>query len=54
MAGEDVPFHFSCDVNWRTTERAAPCYGEDNDYVYDELLKLTKQERSELEKEGVI
>ena len=36
------------------TERAAPCYGEDDDYVYDELLKLTKQERAELEKEGVI
>ena len=36
------------------TERAAPCYGEDSDYVYDELLKLTKKEKAELEKEGVI
>lgn len=53
---KDVPFHFTrATVNQGgPTERAAPCYGEDNDYVYDELLKLTKQERSELEKEGVI
>jgi len=53
---KDVPFHFAnATVNQGgPTERAAPCYGEDNDYVYDELLKLTKQERAELEKEGVI
>lgn len=53
---KDVPFHFTnATVNQGgPTERAAPCYGEDNDYVYDELLKLTKQERTELEKEGVI
>jgi crotonobetainyl-CoA:carnitine CoA-transferase CaiB-like acyl-CoA transferase len=53
---KDVPFHFAdATVNQGgPTERAAPCYGEDNDYVYDELLKLTKQERSELEKEGII
>jgi crotonobetainyl-CoA:carnitine CoA-transferase CaiB-like acyl-CoA transferase len=53
---KDVPFHFTnATVNQGgPTERAAPCYGEDNDYVYDELLKLTKQERSALEKEGVI
>jgi crotonobetainyl-CoA:carnitine CoA-transferase CaiB-like acyl-CoA transferase len=53
---KDVPFHFTnATVNQGgPTERAAPCYGEDNDYVYDELLKLTKQERSELENEGVI
>jgi crotonobetainyl-CoA:carnitine CoA-transferase CaiB-like acyl-CoA transferase len=53
---KDVPFHFAhATVNQGgPTERAAPCYGEDNDYVYDELLKLTKQERSELEKDGVI
>lgn len=53
---KDVPFHFTnATVNQGgPTERAAPCYGEDNDYVYDELLKLTKQERADLEKEGVI
>jgi crotonobetainyl-CoA:carnitine CoA-transferase CaiB-like acyl-CoA transferase len=53
---KDVPFHFTnATVNQGgPTERAAPCYGEDNDYVYDELLRLTKQERAELEKEGVI
>ncbi|HJY79783.1 MAG TPA: CoA transferase [Candidatus Binatia bacterium] len=53
---KDVPFHFAnATVNQGgPTERAAPCYGEDNDYVYNELLKLTKQERTELEKEGVI
>jgi crotonobetainyl-CoA:carnitine CoA-transferase CaiB-like acyl-CoA transferase len=53
---KDVPFHFThATVNQGgPTERAAPCYGEDNDYVYDELLKLTTQERAELEKDGVI
>ena len=53
---KDTPFHFThATVNQGgPTERAAPCYGEDNDYVYDELLQLTKQERAELEKEGVI
>jgi crotonobetainyl-CoA:carnitine CoA-transferase CaiB-like acyl-CoA transferase len=53
---KDVPFHFTNGTvnQGGPTERAAPCYGEDSDYVYGELLKLTKQERSELEKEGVI
>lgn len=53
---KDVPFHFANGTvnQGGPTERAAPCYGEDNDYVYDELLKLTKQERADLEKEGVI
>ncbi len=53
---KDVPFHFTNGTvnQGGPTERAAPCYGEDNDYVYDELLKLTKQERADLEKEGVI
>ena len=53
---KDIPFHFAHGTvnQGGPTERAAPCYGEDNDYVYDELLKLTKQERAELEKEGVI
>src|SRR5438093_2769131 len=53
---KDVPFHFTnATVNQGgPTERAAPCYGEDSDYVYGELLKLTKQERAELERDGVI
>ncbi len=53
---KDVPFHFTnATVNQGgPTERAAPCYGEDSDYVYGELLKLTTQERAELEREGVI
>lgn len=53
---KDVPFHFTNGTvnQGGPTERAAPCYGEDSDYVYGELLKLTKQERAELEKEGVI
>jgi crotonobetainyl-CoA:carnitine CoA-transferase CaiB-like acyl-CoA transferase len=53
---KDVPFHFThATVNQGgPTERAAPCYGEDNTYVYGELLQLTEQERAELEREGVI
>ncbi|MGE4095602.1 MAG: CaiB/BaiF CoA transferase family protein, partial [Candidatus Binatia bacterium] len=53
---KDVPFHFTHGIvnQGGPTERAAPCYGEDSDYVYDELLKLTKQEKADLEKEGVI
>src|SRR6058998_1627846 len=40
---KDVPFHFTnATVNQGgPTERAAPCYREDSDYVYGELLKLT-------------
>ncbi len=53
---KDVPFHFSNATvdQGGPIGRASPCYGEDNDYVYGELLKLSAQERSELEKEGVI
>jgi len=53
---KDVPFHFTNGTvnQGGPTERAAPCYGEDNDYVYGELLKLTTHERIELEKDGVI
>lgn len=53
---KDVPFHFtnaSVDQGG-PIHRASPCYGEDNDYVYGELLKMSAQERAELEKEGVI
>ena len=43
---KDIPFHFT---NGRVsqggrTERAAPCYAEDNDYVYKELLGLSQAE----------
>ena len=53
---KDVPFHFANATvdQGGPIGRASPCYGEDNDYVYGELLKLSAQERSELEKEGVI
>ena len=36
------------------TGRGAPCYGEDNEYVYGELLGMSKQEINDLEREGVI
>jgi crotonobetainyl-CoA:carnitine CoA-transferase CaiB-like acyl-CoA transferase len=34
-------------------DRGAPCYGEDNEYVYGELLGMTKREIAELAAEGV-
>jgi crotonobetainyl-CoA:carnitine CoA-transferase CaiB-like acyl-CoA transferase len=53
---KDVPFHFANATvdQGGPLHRASPCYGEDNDYVYGELLKLPAQERADLEKEGVI
>ncbi len=36
------------------TGRSAPCYGEDNDYVYGDLLKLSKAEQDRLRRDGVI
>jgi crotonobetainyl-CoA:carnitine CoA-transferase CaiB-like acyl-CoA transferase len=35
-------------------DRGAPCYGEDNDYVYGELLGMSPQEIKMLAEEGVI
>jgi crotonobetainyl-CoA:carnitine CoA-transferase CaiB-like acyl-CoA transferase len=35
-------------------DRGAPCYGEDNDYVYGELLGMSAQEIKALAEEGVI
>jgi crotonobetainyl-CoA:carnitine CoA-transferase CaiB-like acyl-CoA transferase len=35
-------------------DRGAPCYGEDNDYVYGELLGMSPQAIKELAEEGVI
>ncbi len=53
---KDIPFHFTnATVNQGgPTERAAPCYAEDNDYVYKELLGLTQAEIDVFEKAGVI
>jgi hypothetical protein len=34
-------------------DRGAPCYGEDNEYVYGELLGMTKREIADLAAEGV-
>ncbi len=53
---KDVPFHFTYATvsQGGLTGRGAPCYGEDNGYVYGELLGLSPQERAELEREGVI
>jgi len=35
-------------------DRGAPCYGEDNDYVYGELLGMSKREIEQLAADGVI
>jgi crotonobetainyl-CoA:carnitine CoA-transferase CaiB-like acyl-CoA transferase len=35
-------------------DRSGPCYGEDNDHVYRELLGLSQSEIQELEREGTI
>lgn len=34
-------------------DRGAPCYGEDNEYVYGELLGMTTKEIADLEADGV-
>ena len=34
-------------------DRGAPCYGEDNEYVYGELLGMTTAEIKKLADEGV-
>ena len=38
----------------RRPPRGAPCYGEDNHYVYSELLGMSSQEIDALAEEGVI
>jgi crotonobetainyl-CoA:carnitine CoA-transferase CaiB-like acyl-CoA transferase len=35
-------------------DRGAPCYGEDNHYVYGELLGMSSREIDTLAAEGVI
>ena len=34
-------------------DRGAPCYGEDNNYVFGELLGMSTQEIAKLTEEGV-
>ena len=34
--------------------RGAPCYGEDNEYVFSELLGLSRNEVANLTETGVI
>ncbi len=53
---KDIPFHFT---NGRVsqggpTERAAPCYAEDNEYVYKELLGLSQAEMDAFQEKGII
>jgi crotonobetainyl-CoA:carnitine CoA-transferase CaiB-like acyl-CoA transferase len=52
----DIAWHFANleSDQGGPTRRSAPCYGEDNDYVYGELLKLTKAEQDRLRRDGVI
>jgi len=35
-------------------DRGAPCYGEDNEYVFGELLGMSTNEIAELTEEGVL
>ncbi|MGH8663671.1 MAG: CaiB/BaiF CoA transferase family protein [Burkholderiales bacterium] len=35
-------------------DRGAPCYGEDNEYVFGELLRMSKREIEQLAADGVI
>jgi hypothetical protein len=35
-------------------DRGAPCYGEDNHYVYGDLLGMSSQEIKSLAEDGVI
>ena len=53
---KDIPFHFANGQVSQAgpTERAAPCYAEDNEYVYKELLGLSQAEMDACKAEGVI
>ena len=53
---KDIPFHFANGQvsQGGPTERAAPCYAEDNEYVYKELLGLSQAEIEAFQDEGVI
>ncbi len=53
---KDVPFHFTNATvdQGGPLGRAAPCYGQDNDYVYGELLRMTAAGTRQLAEEGII
>ena len=53
---KDIPFHFTNATvdQGGPTERAAPCYAEDNDYVYKDLLGLSQEEMDTFAAEGII
>jgi len=53
---KNVPFHFTNATvdQGGPLGRAAPCYGQDNDYVYGGLLKMTVAECAALREQGII
>lgn len=53
---KEVPVHMSETPPFMggPIDRAAPCYGEDNTYVFQELLGMTSAQVAELVDEGVI
>ena len=52
----EVPFKLSATPAHvgGTVDRGAPCYGEDNEYVYGELLGMSSREIAALKDDGVI
>ncbi|MEE8363023.1 MAG: CoA transferase, partial [Dehalococcoidia bacterium] len=53
---QNLPFTMSetPSIVGQPSNRGAPCYGEDNDYVYQQLLGLTPDEQAALKEAGVI
>ncbi len=53
---QNVPFRMSATPSrvGQPPDRGAPNYGEDNDYVYRELLGLSAEEQADLREAGVI
>ena len=53
---KDLPLQFSETPAYQggPIDRASPCYGEDNAYVYGELLGLSDDELRVLEKDGIV
>lgn len=53
---QNVPFRLSATPAraGEPTERAAPCYGEDNGYVYGTLVGLSPEEMDRLAADGII
>ncbi len=51
-----MPFHFANATvdQGGPIGRASPCYGEDNDYVYGDLLGLSACEIRELAEQNII